>query len=565
MSYSKYFNLNSLNGKNGFIVNGQNTQSFLGTSANAAGDINGDGKDDIIIGAPHVDHEEPNVALGNGQAYVIFGSTSFQNPFNLTTLNGNNGFSISESSLDMLGYSVSGIGDINGDGKNDIAIGAPYSNVGNLLKAGKAYIIFGATTFQSPFDLNNLNGNNGFVINGLTSASRLGYVISGEKDFNGDGKDDIIISSPYSNVGSLSNAGRAYVIFGASSFQSSFNLNDLNGQNGFIISGLTSRSLLGISLKIGEDINGDGKADIIIGADQASPNNLNMAGQAYVIFGASSFQSSFNLNTLNGNNGFIINGIESIGMLGASVAIGGDINGDGKADIIIGANQTSPNNVNMAGQAYVIFGASSFQSPFNLNTLNGNNGFIINGLAPETVLGFPVNIISDINQDNKAEIIIGAVHASPEGVTHAGQAYILFGSDSFQKSFNVSDLNGNNGFIVSGLGEHNALSWSSSGAGDINNDGIADIIIGAIGASSDSNMNMNMEMTGQAYIIFGEQEEGESNSHNHYNNVAEIATCVTIVGAVTIGIAAYALRAYTSHYWPFNDFSSKPLATLEDF
>ena len=451
MTSSQYFDVSNLNGKNGFTISGLKAKDFLGSSVSRAGDINGDGKADIIIGAPRVDHAEPDVALGKGEAYVIFGSSSFQSSFDLSKLDGNNGFAINGLNQDMLGYSVSGAGDVNGDGKADIIIGAPYSS------------------------------------------------------FN-----------------SLTNAGQAYVIFGSSSFQSSFNLSNLNGNNGFVVNGLTSGDMLGASVGIGGDVNGDGKADIIIGANHASPNGSNMSGQAYVIFGSSSFQSPFNLNSINGNNGFVVNGLLSGDMLGASVGIGGDVNDDKKADIIIGADHASPNNSNTTGQAYVIFGSSSFQSPFNLNSLNGNNGFIINGLAPEYMLGYQVNIIGDINKDSKSDIIVGSVHANPKGVIHAGQTYILYGSSSFQSPFNLSSLNGKNGFIVNGLGEHHALGWGAAGAGDVNGDGKADILISAPDASKSMDMAHNMPMEskeGQVYVIFDEQS-AQSSSAATYDDMS---------------------------------------------
>ena len=522
MTSSQYFDVSNLNGKNGFTISGLKAKDFLGSSVSRAGDINGDGKADIIIGAPRVDHAEPDVALGKGEAYVIFGSSSFQSSFDLSKLDGNNGFAINGLNQDMLGYSVSGAGDVNGDGKADIIIGAPYSSFNSLTNAGQAYVIFGSSSFQSSFNLSNLNGNNGFVVNGLTSGSRLAYSVSGAGDINGDGKADIIIGAPYSSFNSLTNAGQTYVIFGSSSFQSSFNLSNLNGNNGFVVNGLTSGDMLGASVGIGGDVNGDGKADIIIGANHASPNGSNMSGQAYVIFGSSSFQSPFNLNSINGNNGFVVNGLLSGDMLGASVGIGGDVNDDKKADIIIGADHASPNNSNTTGQAYVIFGSSSFQSPFNLNSLNGNNGFIINGLAPEYMLGYQVNIIGDINKDSKSDIIVGSVHANPKGVIHAGQTYILYGSSSFQSPFNLSSLNGKNGFIVNGLGEHHALGWGAAGAGDVNGDGKADILISAPDASKSMDMAHNMPMEskeGQVYVIFDEQS-AQSSSAATYDDMS---------------------------------------------
>lgn len=549
MGYSKNFNLNSLNGNNGFLINGLEPEGFLGTSASSAGDVNGDGIDDVIMGAPHVDHGEPTVALGTGQAYVIFGGNSFSSSFDLSTLNGENGFVINGIGLNMLGFSVNGAGDINGDGKDDIIVGAPYSSPNNLINAGQAYVIFGTNSFPSSFNVSTLNGSNGFTINGLTAGDWLGYSVSGLGDVNGDNKADFIISGPYSSSNGV-NSGQAYVIFGANSFSSPLDLNTLNGNNGFLINGLTSGNKLGYSVSGFGDVNNDDKHDIIIGAPYGSANGVN-SGQAYVIFGADSFQSSFNLNNLNGNNGFYINGITPNSTLGSSVNIGGDVNGDGIDDMIIGADNASPNGQDTAGQAYVVFGKNIFSSSFDLNTLNGNNGFTLNGLQATSMFGTPVSIFGDFNNDGKHDMIAGAVHANPEEITHAGQAYVIFGASSFKTPFNVSELNGNNGFTISGSQEHDALGWAVGGV-DINGDGRTDIIVSSVDATTNSDdmmMDDMMGKQGQVYTIFNEQS---SSSSSNSLSPGEIAGAVigSIGGAALLTFGAL-FYCKTNHLWPF--------------
>jgi hypothetical protein len=128
-----------LNGKNGFILNGEATNDESGWSVSGAGDINDDGIDDLIIGAPYGK---------TGKSYVIYGSKkSWNSPIELSSLNGVNGFILNgDSGKNWIGFSVSGAGDINDDGIDDLAIGAPDANPHNRTSAGKTYIVFGKKT-----------------------------------------------------------------------------------------------------------------------------------------------------------------------------------------------------------------------------------------------------------------------------------------------------------------------------------------------------------------------------------------------------------------------------------
>jgi hypothetical protein len=147
------------------------------------------------------------------------------------------------------------------------------------------------------------------------------------------------------------------------------NLFELNGSNGFVITdipGINRYSFSsGISVSNAGDINGDGIDDLIIGARYASPNSQNGAGSSYVVFGNSSgFAASFNLSSLNGSNGFVINGIDFDENSGSSVSSAGDINGDGIDDLIIGARFADPNGQNVAGSSYVVFGSKGFTTSY---------------------------------------------------------------------------------------------------------------------------------------------------------------------------------------------------------
>ncbi|MCC5656776.1 hypothetical protein LC608_07210 [Nostoc sp. XA010] len=491
--------------------------------------------------------------------------------FNLSDLNGNNGFKINGIAVnDFSGHSVSNAGDINNDGIDDLIIGALFADPNGKDDAGQSYVVFGRTNLGSrgtgTFYLSNLNGTNGFFINGIaannfsgTSVNNAGdingdgiddliigasgsvagqsYVVFGGKnlgsggslnlsdlngtngfiingivannagDINGDGIDDLIIGAAGVDSNSNSDAGQSYVVFGGTNLGSggSLNLSDLNGTNGFIINGIVANNA--------GDINGDGIDDLIIGANGASPNGITQAGQSYVVFGGKNLGSggTLNLSDLNGTNGFIINGIASLDFSGTSVSNAGDINNDGIDDLIIGARGASPNGITQAGQSYVVFGGKNLGSggTLNLSDLNGTNGFIINGIAKGDESGTSVSNAGDINNDGIDDLIIGAPNASANGKDHAGQSYVLFGGRNLGSggSLNLSDLNGTNGFFINGIAEYDISGSSVSNAGDINNDGIDDLIIGAVFADP----NRNSE-AGQSYVVFGGRNIASSNT-----------------------------------------------------
>jgi hypothetical protein len=139
-------------------------------------------------------------------------------------------------------------------------------------------------------------------------------------------------------------------------FASIVQLGELNGTNGFVINGIDPGDSSGSSVAGAGDVNGDGFADILIGASGADPNGNSAAGETYVVFGKVTFTGSLDLSTLDGTNGFVINGVDPSDFSGSSVAGAGDVNGDGFADILIGAPRADPNGNFDAGKTYVVFG-----------------------------------------------------------------------------------------------------------------------------------------------------------------------------------------------------------------
>ena len=494
--FAPQLELSGLNGSNGFVINGVSAGDESGTSVSAAGDINGDGISDLIIGAPYA----TTSADYAGASYVVFGSDEgLTNPLNLSGLDGSNGFVINGSSAyDFSGTSVSAAGDINGDDIDDLVIGAPGSSPVETY-SGTSYVVFGSSdAWTGSLNLSSLNGSNGFVINGVGEYDESGTSVSAAGDINGDGIDDLIIGAPIADAG----AGASYVVFGRPStvaWASSLNLSGLNGSNGFVINGMNAGDSLGGSVSAAGDINGDGIDDLVIGAVFAGAVGT-YTGASYVVFGRPNtvaWASSLNLSGLDGSNGFVINGVNSSDESGTSVSAAGDVNFDGTDDLIIGALFADPNGTD-SGASYVVFGSDqTWASSLSLSGLNGTNGFVINGVSAGDESGTSVSAAGDINGDGTGDLIIGASHADPNG-DGSGASYVVFGRNGgFSSSFNLSGLNGSNGFVINGVIAGDNSGSAVSAAGDINGDGFDDLMTGA------SLADPNGADSGASYVVFG--------------------------------------------------------------
>ena len=493
---SATFQLSSLNGLNGFKLSGVAAGDSSGHSVSDAGDVNGDGFGDLIIGAFGAD---PHGSF-SGESYVVFGKASgFATNLDLSTLDGTNGFKLNGVAADdRSGISVSGADDVNGDGFDDLIIGADGVEP-NGSYSGASYVVFGkASGFSPDLDLSTLDGSNGFKLSGVAIGDRTGGSVSNAGDVNDDGFADLIIGAGDADPNG-DDSGASYVVFGrADGFAANLNLSTLDGTNGFKLSGVAAYDRTGRSVSGAGDVNGDGFGDVIIGATGADLNGP-YSGASYVVFGkASGFAADLNLSTLDGTNGFKLSGVAEDDFSGGSVSDAGDVNGDGFGDLIIGATGADP-NANLSGASYVVFGkAGGFAANLNLSTLDGSNGFKLSGVGDEDRSGRSVSGAGDVNGDGFSDLIIGASRASPNGV-YSGASYLVFGKASgFAPNLDLSALVGSNGFKIAGVAASDYSGYSVSDAGDVNGDGFGDVIIGAFGADP------NGEYSGASYVVFGQ-------------------------------------------------------------
>ncbi len=493
------FNLSSLNGSNGFRLDGEHESDESGISVSSAGDVNGDGFADVIVGAWLADSNGDK----SGSSYVVFGKASgFDAQMDLSSLDGNNGFRMDgEIDGDNLGHSVSSAGDVNGDGFDDVIVGA-FAADPNGDFSGSSYVVFGkATGFDAQMDLSNLDGSNGFRLDGEHTKNMSGHAVSSAGDVNGDGFADVIVGAMFANSNG-SWTGSSYVVLGkASGFDAQMNLSSLDGQNGFRLDGEHEGDRSGNSVSSAGDVNGDGFADMIVGAFQADPNG-GISGSSYVVFGkASAFDAQMDLSSLDGSNGFRLDGEKVGSFSGLSVSGAGDVNGDGFGDVIIGAPGIAADD--FSGYSYVVFGkATGFDAHVDLSSLDGSNGFRLRGENGRDASGESVSGAGDVNGDGFDDVIVGAHGVDSNGV-NSGSSYVVFGKDTgFDARMDLSNLDGRTGLRLVGENAFDYSGGSVSGAGDVNGDGLDDLLVGAHGVSAYNNYS------GVSYVIFGSRDFG---------------------------------------------------------
>lgn len=400
---------------------------------------------------------------------------------------------------DRAGYSVAGAGDVNGDGLADMIVGASFANYDGISRVGDAYVVFGRTS-TTPVPLSQaLAGTVGFAFHGVIPFGFAGTRVDGGGDVNGDGKDDVIIAAYLADLPDKNGAGQSYLVFGKTSGSTVYAPYIQSGSGGFAINGAAAGDNSGQDVAIAGDVNGDGKADLIVGANSAEVGAITDAGRAYVVFGKASGSQVELSSIASGAGGFVINGIAQQDYAGYSVS-GGDVNGDGKADLIVSAPRRDPGGRTDAGAVYVVFGKTS-TTAVNLSSVEaGTGGFVINGIDALDQAGYAVENAGDVNGDGREDIVIGAHYAEGQtGTSSVGEAYVVFGKTS-TTAINLSSVaNGAGGFIIHGIDEQDQMGYSVSGVGDVDGDGLDDIIVGARSAEGATGGNF----TGESYVVFG--------------------------------------------------------------
>ncbi|NQU48403.1 MAG: FG-GAP repeat protein [Planctomycetes bacterium] len=315
---------------------------------------------------------------------------------------------------DSLGHSATDAGDVNADGYPDILVSAPWATVNGTINMGSVFVYSG------------LDGSLLHQWDGQDPGSDFGFAISSAGDVNADGFDDLIVGARSTGQGSQAYSGSAFVYSGA------------DGSVLYQWAGLTQYDEFGSSVADAGDVNNDGFADVIIGAKRAHLGK----GSVDVYSGADGSLLHHWVGNLPGS-------------IGSAVAGAGDVNNDGMDDLAVGSPENNPNGILQAGSVYVYSGA---------------NGTLLHQWNSDEVgnlFGSSISKAGDVNADGFADVIIGASGASPSGMNRAGSAFVYSGVD------------GSLIYRWDGKFEYDTLGQAVSDAGDVNGDGFSDLLVGS--------------------------------------------------------------------------------------
>ncbi|MCU4800939.1 integrin alpha [Halobacteria archaeon HArc-gm2] len=444
------------------VFHGEDVNDTAGRSVASAGDVNGDGVDDLIIGAPHNDTGGEDA----GAAYVVYGPVDTDE----VELEDADVKLVGASADDMAGWSVSHAGDVNDDGYDDVVVGAPnHDSTGS--NTGAAYVVYGGDSLPANMSLADANA----TLQGTDADARAGWSVSNATDADGD--DAVLVGAPYANDG----AGAAYLVPGADA-DGTATLDDAAAAT---MEGESAGHLAGWSVSGAGDVDDDGTADVVVGAMNWSgeTNETTSAGGAYVV--STDVSGTVDL----GSADLILTGASDRDRAGWSVSSAGDVNDDGVADVVVGAPYHDADAVDATGAAYVVYGGTDAEGVRSLadadRTLTGDRegdlaGWSVSDAGP-----------ADVTCDGIDDLLVGAPGHDENG-NDSGAAYVVAGAQSppaFQSLGEASST-------FYGEAADDRAGHAVSGAGNVTDDGGPAVLVGAPDNDNDGETD-----AGAAYLL----------------------------------------------------------------
>jgi uncharacterized protein YegL len=435
----------------------------FGVSAASAGDVNGDGFADVIVGANKFDNGQTD----EGRAFVYYGS-----PGSLSQAPG--WYGEGNQANTYYGSSVATAGDVNGDGFADVIVGA-YLYDGGQLDEGAVYVYHGSPT--------GLNAVPDWRAEGDQAVALFGDAVNSAGDVNGDGYGDVIVVARFYDNGET-NEGAAFVWLGSSA---GLGANGAPANADWMAEGNQADARFGASVGAAGDVNGDGYADLLAGAIQYDNGEAD-EGAAFVWLGSS---AGLGANGAPANADWMAEGNQPGAFFGSAVSTAGDVNGDGFSDIVIGAHQFDNGQTNEGG-VFVYYGSAS---GLGANGAPANAAWMAESNQNNARLGAAVGTAGDVNGDGFADVIVGARNYTNDQLRE-GRAYLYPGS--------AAGLSVAPSWVAEGDQADAAFGHAVGSAGDVTGDGYADVIVSALLFDND------LLGEGRAYVYYGNGGAGLS-------------------------------------------------------
>ncbi len=402
---------------------GNQAGAYFGFSVAAAGDVNGDGYGDVIVGAWLYDNGQED----EGRAHVYLGS-----PTGLADMPV--WIAESDQNTAQLGWSVASAGDVNGDGFGDVIVGANRYDDGQP-DEGRAYVYLGSPE--------GLSADPVWTAQGEQANAWFGVSVASAGDVNGDGYDDVIVGA-WLYDDDHANEGRAFLYQGSEP--------GLSIAPSWTADGEQAGAQFGFSVAAAGDVNGDGYGDVIVGARSYDNGQIN-EGRAYVYFGS--------WLGLTDTPAWSAESDQTGALFGYSVAGAGDVNGDGFSDVIVGSWLYDGDQID-EGRAFVYLGSA--------DGLSLTPAWTIESDQTGSTFSFSVAAAGDVNGDSYGDVIVGAAYYDHDQADE-GRAFVYLGSES--------GLSPAPAWTVLSDQPESQFGLSVATAGDVNGDGFADVIVGA--------------------------------------------------------------------------------------